>query len=57
MIRTPHHCCAGDKIEKSEMGGAFSAYGGEACSGFWWGNLRERDHSGDPDVDDRIILK
>jgi hypothetical protein len=24
---------------------------------FWWGNLRERDHLGDPDVGDRIILK
>ena len=23
----------------------------------WWGNLRERDHLGDPGVDERIILK
>jgi hypothetical protein len=23
----------------------------------WWGNLRERDHGGDPDVDGRIILR
>jgi hypothetical protein len=29
---------------------------GEACTGFWWGNLRERDHWGDPGVDWRIIL-
>jgi hypothetical protein len=29
---------------------------GEVCKGFWWGNLRERDHWGDPDVDGRIIL-
>ena len=27
------------------------------CTGFWWGNLRERDHWGDPDVDWRIILR
>jgi len=25
-------------------------------TGFWWGNLRERDHLGDPGVDVRIIL-
>jgi hypothetical protein len=24
---------------------------GETCTGFWWGNLRERDHLGDPYVD------
>jgi len=23
----------------------------------WWGNLRERDHLGDPDVDGKIILR
>jgi hypothetical protein len=23
----------------------------------WWGNLRKRDHWGDPDVDERIILR
>jgi hypothetical protein len=34
---------------KNEMGGA--------CRGFWWGNLRERDHWGDPGVEGRIILR
>jgi hypothetical protein len=28
----------------------------EGCTGFWWGNLRERDDWGDPGVDGRIIL-
>jgi len=28
-----------------------------ACTGFWWGNLRERDHLGEPGVDGRIILR
>jgi hypothetical protein len=28
---------------------------GEACTGFWWGNLRERDQWGDPGEDGRII--
>jgi len=30
---------------------------GEGCTGFWWGNLRERDQWGDPDTDGRIILR
>ena len=27
------------------------------CTGFYWGNLRERDHWGDLDVDGRIVLR
>ena len=30
---------------------------GEAYTGFWWGNLRKRDHLGDPGVDAKIILR
>jgi hypothetical protein len=30
---------------------------GEAYPEFWWGNLREGDHWGDPGVDGRIILR
>ena len=30
---------------------------GEACTGFWWGILKERDHLGEPGVDRRIIVR
>ena len=30
---------------------------GEVCTGFWWGNLRERDHIEDPGVDGKEVLK
>jgi len=26
-------------------------------TGFWWGNLRERDHLEDPGIDESIILR
>jgi hypothetical protein len=26
-------------------------------TGFWWGNLRERFHLEDPNIDGRIIIK
>jgi hypothetical protein len=26
-------------------------------TGFWWGDLREGDHLGDPGIDGRVILK
>jgi hypothetical protein len=38
------------------MGRACSS-DGEACTGVWWENLRERDHWGDPGIDERIILR
>jgi len=31
--------------------------GGEAYTRFWWGNLRERDHMGDPGMDGSMILR
>jgi hypothetical protein len=50
--------CSGDQLEKNEMGGACSIIGrGEAYTGFWWGNLRERDNVEYPGVDGRIILR
>ena len=30
---------------------------GRGVSGFWWGNLTEGDHWGDPGADGRIILR
>jgi hypothetical protein len=40
------------------MSGTCSSNGeGETCIGLWWGNLRERDHWGDPGVDKRILLR
>jgi len=30
---------------------------GEAYTEFWWGNVKERDHLGDPGLDRMIILK
>jgi hypothetical protein len=47
------------KSRKNVVGGAYSAYGGrgEAYTGFWWENLRERDHLGDLGTDGRIILR
>ena len=38
--------CSGDEIEKNEMGGACSTYGGEErrVQGSEGGNLRVRDH-------------
>jgi hypothetical protein len=41
----------------NEMGGARSTYVGEVYTGFWCGNLRERDHLEDPGIHGRIVLR
>ena len=39
------------------MGGECSAFGGKrGVYRIWVGNLRERDHLGDPSVDERLII-
>jgi len=30
---------------------------GNLYRGLWWGNLKERHHLGDPDVDGNIVLR
>jgi len=32
-------------------------YGGQEYTGFWWGNLKERDHLDNPHIVGRIILR
>jgi hypothetical protein len=45
------------KSRRLKWAGHVARMGGEACTGFWWGNLRKRDHWGDQGVDGRIILR
>ena len=44
-----------NKLERNEMGRVYGD--GNRCIEFWCGNLRERDHRGDPGVDGMIILR
>jgi hypothetical protein len=42
---------------KNEVGEHIARMGkGEVHKGFWCGNMRERNHLEDPDVDGRIII-
>jgi len=46
------------KSRRMRLAGHVARMGiGEAYTGFWWANLKERDHLGDPGVDGRIILR
>jgi hypothetical protein len=46
-------------MKTNDMGGACSAYGvkRETYTGFCWGNMSEKDHLGDSDIDGRITLR
>ena len=58
MICTPHQILLGYQIEKNEITGNVARMGkGEVRTGFWWGNLKERDDLKDPDIGGRLILK
>jgi len=47
-----------DQIKKNELGEYVACMGeGEVYIGFWWGNLKERDHLDNPGIDGRIILR
>jgi hypothetical protein len=44
------------KSRRMRWAGMWRIWGrGEACTGFWWGSLRDRDHWGDPDGEGRIL--
>jgi hypothetical protein len=45
------------KLRRTILAGHVTRMGvGEGCTGFWWGNMRERDHWRDTGIDERIIL-
>jgi hypothetical protein len=59
MICIPYPIlCGGLSREELDGRGMWHVWGRyEGCTGCWWGNLSERGHWGDPDVDGRVILR
>jgi len=55
VLLTKYH--ASLKITKNYMGGACGTHGEGVHTGFWWGNLKERDHLEDLGTDRRLILE
>jgi len=50
--------CTGIHTRSFDFQNVGSKFGEEGyIQGFWWGNLRERDNSGELGIDGRIILK
>jgi hypothetical protein len=46
------------KLRRMRWAGHVARTGkGETSADFWWGNLKERGHWGDPGVDEKVILK
>jgi len=45
------------KYRRMKWAGHVARRGGEAYTGFWWGNLETRIHLEEPGVDGRIILR
>jgi len=58
-----HLCCSPNiirliKSRRIRLAGHVARMGrGDAYTGLWWGNLRERDRLEDPGLDGRIILR
>jgi len=50
---------SGDRMKKNEIGvGVRHVWGrGEMHTGFWWGNLEEKDHLEDQSIGWTVILK
>jgi hypothetical protein len=57
MYCSPNNVRVINQIKNSETGGAYSTYGGEKCTLFWWGDVRKRDNLEELGVDGSVISK